>query len=199
MKKDIISRISILFIIVGIILKISNTVINDYKKVYDEKNARLIIDSMNDNSHASINHVYKTNIINNYIAVLEIPKIGLRKGLFFPNSKNNNVSKNIAILKPIQMPSEKNSTFILASHSGTSDVSYFNDLYKLRYKDKVYVYYNNVKYKYMINDYYEEKKTGSIIIKSNSNIKTIVLTTCKPISFNKQLVYIGYLYDEEYL
>ncbi len=84
-------------------------------------------------------------------------------------------------------------------YSGTSDVSYFNDLYKLRYKDKVYVYYNNVKYKYMINDYYEEKKTGSIIIKSNSNIKTIVLTTCKPISFNKQLVYIGYLYDEEYL
>lgn len=198
MKKDIISRISILFIIVGIILKISNTVINDYKKVYDEKNARLIIDSMNDNSHASINHVYKTNIINNYIAVLEIPKIGLRKGLFPPDSNNNDVNKNITILSS-QMPNEEHSTFILASHSGTSDVSYFNDLYKLRYKDKVYVYYNNVKYKYMINDYYEEKKTGSIIIKNNSNIKTIVLTTCKPISFNKQLVYIGYLYDEEYL
>lgn len=196
MKKDIISRISILFIIVGIILKISNTVINDYKKVYDEKNARLIIKNIQSNDKVSLLDKNKSN---SYIAVLEIPKIGLRKGLFFPNSKNNNVSKNIAILKPIQMPSEKNSTFILASHSGTSDVSYFNDLYKLRYKDKVYVYYNNVKYKYMINDYYEEKKTGSIIIKSNSNIKTIVLTTCKPISFNKQLVYIGYLYDEEYL
>ena len=196
MKKDIISRISILFIIVGIILKISNTVINDYKKVYDEKNARLIIKNIQSNDKVSLLDKNKSN---SYIAVLEIPKIGLRKGLFFPNSKNNNVSKNIAILKPIQMPSEKNSTFILASHSGTSDVSYFNDLYKLRYKDKVYVYYSNVKYKYMINDYYEEKKTGSIIIKSNSNIKTIVLTTCKPISFNKQLVYIGYLYDEEYL
>ena len=196
MKKDIISRISILFIIVGIILKISNTVINDYKKVYDEKNARLIIKNIQSNDKVSLLDKNKSN---SYIAVLEIPKIGLRKGLFFPNSKNNNVSKNIAILKPIQMPSEKNSTFILASHSGTSDVSYFNDLYKLRYKAKVYVYYNTVKYKYIINDYYEEKKTGSIIIKSNSNIKTIVLTTCKPISFNKQLVYIGYLYDEEYL
>ena len=158
MKKDIISRISILFIIVGIILKISNTVINDYKKVYDEKNARLIIKNIQSNDKVSLLDKNKSN---SYIAVLEIPKIGLRKGLFFPNSKNNNVSKNIAILKPIQMPSEKNSTFILASHSGTSDVSYFNDLYKLRYKDKVYVYYNNVKYKYMINDYYEEKKTGN--------------------------------------
>lgn len=198
MKKDIISRISILFIIVGIILKISNTVINDYKKVYDEKNARLIIDSMNDNSHASINHVHKTNIINNYIAVLEIPKIGLRKGLFPPDSNNNDVNKNITILSS-QMPNEEHSTFILASHSGTSNVSFFNKLNKLRYGDKVYVYYKGIKYKYMIFDYYEEKKTGSIFIKGNSDKKAIVLTTCKPFGFNKQLVYIGYLYNIETL
>lgn len=195
MKKDIISRISILFIIVGIILKISNTVINDYKKVYDEKNARLIIKNIQSNDKVSLLDKNKSN---SYIAVLEIPKIGLRKGLFPPDSNNNDVNKNITILSS-QMPNEEHSTFILASHSGTSNVSFFNKLNKLRYGDKVYVYYKGIKYKYMIFDYYEEKKTGSIIIKSNSNIKTIVLTTCKPISFNKQLVYIGYLYDEEYL
>ena len=195
MKKDIISRISILFIIVGIILKISNAVINDYKKVYDEKNARLIIKNIQSNDKVSLLDKNKSN---SYIAVLEIPKIGLRKGLFPPDSNNNDVNKNITIISS-QMPNEEHSTFILASHSGTSNVSFFNKLNKLRYGDKVYVYYKGIKYKYMIYDYYEEKKTGSIIIKSNSNIKTIVLTTCKPISFNKQLVYIGYLYDEEYL
>ncbi len=195
MKKDIISRISILFIIVGIILKISNAVINDYKKVYDEKNARLIIKNIQSNDKVSLLDKNKSN---SYIAVLEIPKIGLRKGLFPPDSNNNDVNKNITIISS-QMPNEEHSTFILASHSGTSNVSFFNKLNKLRNGDKVYVYYKGIKYKYMIYDYYEEKKTGSIIIKSNSNIKTIVLTTCKPISFNKQLVYIGYLYDEEYL
>ena len=195
MKKDIISRISILFIIVGIIHKISNAVINDYKKVYDEKNARLIIKNIQSNDKVSLLDKNKSN---SYIAVLEIPKIGLRKGLFPPDSNNNDVNKNITILSS-QMPNEEHSTFILASHSGTSNVSFFNKLNKLRNGDKVYVYYKGINYKYTIFDYYEEKKTGSIIIKSNSNIKTIVLTTCKPISFNKQLVYIGYLYDEEYL
>ena len=199
MKKDIIGRIGILFVIVGIILEISNTVINDYKKVDDEKNAQLFIDSMSDNSNASINHTNKTNIINNYIAVLEIPKIGLRKGLFSPDSEKNNVNRNVTILSPIQMPNEQRSTFILASHSGTSNVSYFKSLNKLKYMDKVYIYYKGIKYKYIIYEYYEEKKTGSIFIKSNSDKKTIVLTTCKPFGFNKQLVYIGYLYDIEVL
>ena len=198
MKKDIKVIISISIIIVGIILGISNAVINDYKKVYDERNARSFIDSMSDNSNASINYANKKNIISNYIAVLEIPKIGLRKGLFSSDSINNNVNRNITILNS-QMPNEEHSTFILASHSGTSSVSFFNRLNKLRYGDKVYVYYKGIKYKYMIFDYYEEKKTGSIFIKGNSDKKAIVLTTCKPFGFNKQLVYIGYLYNIETL
>ena len=198
MKKDIKVIISISIIIVGIILGISNAVINDYKKVYDERNARLFIDSMSDNSNASINYANKKNIISNYIAVLEIPKIWLRKGLFSSDSINNNVNRNITILNS-QMPNEEHSTFILASHSGTSSVSFFNRLNKLRYGDKVYVYYKGIKYKYMIYDYYEEKKKGSIFIKGDSDKKAIVLTTCKPFSFNKQLVYIGYLYDIEVL
>lgn len=198
MKKDIKVIISISIIIVGIILEISNAVINDYKKVYDERNARSFIDSMSDNSNASINYANKKNIISNYIAVLEIPKIELRKGLFSPDSINNNVNRNITILNS-QMPNEEHSTFILASHSGTSNVSFFNKLNKLRYGDKVYVYYKGINYKYMIYDYYEEKKTGSIFIKGNGDKKTIVLTTCKPFSFNIQLVYIGCLYDIEVL
>ena len=60
-----------------------------------------------------------------YIAVLEIPKINLKKGLVDPLSSLNNVDKNIEILKPIEMPDRENHTFSLASHSGTSKVSYF--------------------------------------------------------------------------
>ena len=120
---------------------------------------------------------------NAYIGIIEIPKINLKKGFVNPYSVHNNISKNITILKPFMMPDEKNSTFVLAAHSGNSHVSYFKDIYKLDIDDVVYIYFNNKKYKYKIVKHYEEEKDGTITIKDNSNNKKLVLTTCK--SFNK--------------
>ena len=40
----------------------------------------------------------------NYIAILEIPKINLKRGLFEKTSPQNNVNKNIYILKETTLP-----------------------------------------------------------------------------------------------
>ena len=138
----------------------------------------------------------KANKVINYIAVLEIPKIKLKKGLVSPSSSDNNVGKNITILNPASMPDDDNHTFVLAAHSGSSKVAYFDDLNKLSNSDLVYVYYKNAKYIYKIKDNYSEKKTGSIIIQKDSNESVIVLTSCSK-SNKRQLIYIGKLIGKE--
>ena len=132
----------------------------------------------------------------NYIAVLEIPSIKLKRGLVYYKSKYNNVKYNIQIIEHSQMPDIENSNLILAGHNGTSNVSFFNDLDKLKEDSLVYVYYNNIKYIYKINNNYEVKKDGKVEIIRNRNKTTITLITCKKDSKDKQLVYIGYLVDK---
>lgn len=132
----------------------------------------------------------------NYIAVLEIPSIKLKRGLVDYKSKYNNVKYNIQIIEHSQMPDIENSNLILAGHNGTSNVSFFNDLDKLKEDSLVYVYYNNIKYIYKINNNYEVKKDGKAEIIRNRNKTTITLITCKKDSEDKQLVYIGYLVDK---
>lgn len=132
----------------------------------------------------------------NYIAVLEIPSIKLKRGLVDYKSKYNNVKYNIQIIEHSQMPGIENSNLILAGHNGTSNVSFFNDLDKLKEDSLVYVYYNNIKYIYKINNNYEVKKDGKVEIIRNRNKTTITLITCKKDSKDKQLVYIGYLVDK---
>ena len=83
----------------------------------------------------------------NYIGVLEIPKINLKKGIVDKTSASNNVNKNIYTLKETTLPDEQiNNHIILAGHSGNSYVSFFRNLKKLDMKDKVYFYYKGVKY-----------------------------------------------------
>ena len=132
----------------------------------------------------------------NYIAVLEIPSIKLKRGLVDYKSKYNNVKYNIQIIEHSQMPDIENSNLILAGHNGTSNVSFCSDLDRLKEDSLVYVYYNNIKYIYKINNNYEVKKDGKVEIISNRNKTTITLITCKKDSEDKQLVYVGYLVDK---
>lgn len=76
-----------------------------------------------------------------YIAVLEIPKINLKRGIYAKNSKLNNVNKNVYLLKESNMPNEEKGNYILAGHSGTAYFSYFKNLPKLDIGDVAYVYY----------------------------------------------------------
>lgn len=129
----------------------------------------------------------------NYIAVLEIPTINLKRGLVDPNSYYNNVNYNIQIINSSTFPNIENGNFILAGHNGASYISFFKNLYKLNINDKVYVYYNNVKYEYVIENIYDTNKDGNIEIYRNHEKTTITLITCKKNTKDKQIVYIGYL------
>lgn len=121
-----------------------------------------------------------------YVGVLSIPKINFKKGFYEINNEKNNVNKNIEVLSISKMPNEKGTTLVIAAHSGDSYLGYFKDLYKLELQDEVYVYYQNVKYKYIINNIYELEKEGKINFVKNVNETYLVLTTCA--SYGKQLV-----------
>lgn len=131
-----------------------------------------------------------------YIAVLEIPKINLKRGLVDPSSPENNVSQNIEIIKPVEMPDKENGTFILASHSGSSRVAFFDRIDELEKDDNIYVYYKNQKYIYKVTDYYKQNKNGTIKIRKNKNDRVVVLTTCSH-SNKEQLIYVATLENKK--
>lgn len=133
----------------------------------------------------------KDNIINEYFFELEIPKINLHKEVYNIGNKENNVDKNIELLKPCIMPNNSNSIILLASHNGNSKVSYFRNLHKLNLNDKVIIKYNQKKYVYQIVNIYDINKTGKAIIKRHNYNNILVLITCK--GNNKQTVFISSL------
>lgn len=182
------------FIILGFILVFGYLVYSLSINLNEQIKINKVINNIDTDSHVLNEESTKKKIYLNYIAVLEIPKINLRKGLYNYNSIYNDVDKNIEILDNSKMPNKENSILILASHSGNSSVSYFKNLDKLLNEDSVIVYYNNVKYYYRIIDFYLEKKNGYISMPYFNDGKYIILTTCKD-SLN-QLVYIGKLIKE---
>ena len=132
-----------------------------------------------------------------YIAVIEIPKISLKKGLYRLESKLNNVDKNIQILKGSEYPNIDNSNFILAGHSGTGRNAFFNNIHKLKNNDIVYVFFNGKKYTYEVKCIYDIKKTGTAKIIRDKGVKTVTLITCK--GDNQQTIIIANLLKEELL
>lgn len=132
----------------------------------------------------------------NYIAILEIPSIDLKRGLVDYNSRYNNVKHNIQIIEHSQMPNVENSNLILAGHNGTSGVSFFRNLYKLKEDSLIYIYYDGIKYIYKLNNSYDTSKDGKVEIVRNRYKNIITLITCKRGTKDKQTVFIGYLVDK---
>lgn len=130
-----------------------------------------------------------------YIGVLEIPKINLKRGFLKINDRNNNVNKNIQILENSTMPDSDGGLLVIAGHSGSGRVAFFKNLYKLKKDDQIYVYYENIKYIYEVINTYEETKDGDIAIEKNSE-STLVLTTCSQTDKTKQVVVISKLINK---
>lgn len=199
---------SLLLIVIGSFL-----IFFKYYQIYtDYKKEQILIDNFieeqkdytnnNEISKETEEIVEEENIEENipkitekFIAVIEIPKIDLRKGLYSKNSSLNNVNKNIKILKESSMPNEIKENFILASHSGSSKVAYFNNLKKLNINDIAYVYYEGGRFAYKLVNVYEIKKTGKANIIRNASKTTMTLITCIT-GTNKQIVYIFELMED---
>ena len=131
-----------------------------------------------------------------YYAILEIPKINLTKGLVSPDSKDNNVNKNIYIASNSIFPEDNEiSHIILAAHSGYNCIAYFKDLNKLVSNDEIYLYYNSKKYTYEVALSYEIIKNGYLAYNTR-DVSDLYLITCLK-NTNKQIVYVANLIKEE--
>lgn len=160
--KRIIFIISSLSLIIGITIK------------YNLKDKTIRIEKQNINSISN----YIEHRKSEYLAILEIPKINLKRGL----KENTNVNEDIVIL---DINKFKKNIIVLASHSGNCDICYFNRLDELLINDKIYLYKDNVKYIYQINKIKELKKnTFKIEEKQNS----ITLITCSKLKEDIQII-----------
>lgn len=139
----------------------------------------------------TVSNTLKVNNSNNYLAIIEIPKISLRRYLYDINSKQNDVDKNIEVLKSSDMPLVKGGNLILAGHNGNTSAGHFRNLHKLVLNDEIIIYYNDVKYVYKVSKIYDVLKTGTVAIKRDKSQSTVTLITC--LGSDRQLVVIGYL------
>ena len=133
----------------------------------------------------------------NYIGVLEIPKINIKRGFLNIKDKGNNVNKNLQVIKGSDMPNVKNGNLIIAAHSGNSYISYFKNLHKLSNDDVAYVYFNNIKYTYKVAGKYDAEKNGKVTIHRDNKKNTLTLITCSQNDKTKQIFYILELESEE--
>ena len=133
-----------------------------------------------------------TNIVNTYyIGVLEIPKIGLKRGFLDIYDPANNINQNVTVLKNSTFPDQENSNLILAAHSGSAYISFFNNLYLLNKGDAASIYYKQKKYNYIITDIYTQPKVGKLAIMKRTTKNTLTLITCTNNDSTTQTVYIA--------
>ena len=124
---------------------------------------------------------------NQPIGSIKINKINLIQPLYKVESKENTIEKNVTILKESSSPEEENSILILAAHSGTGKIAYFEDLDQLEIQDEIEIIYNQKNYYYEVKEIWEEKKNGFIHINKEEK-KQLILTTCSPKKENYQLI-----------
>lgn len=190
-----------LFILIGTCLIIFDNYSN-YKisKIEEQKVEEFFVEDIIEEIEEPVEVVEEKNkenkLINyNYVAVIEIPMINLKKGLVSKDSNYNNVNYNIEILDESDMPNIENGNFILAGHSGSGRLAFFKRLNELKLGDETYIYFNGIKYIYKVTNIYDIEKTGTAIVKRNYSTTTLTMITCRT-NTNKQIVIISELVDK---
>lgn len=120
----------------------------------------------------------KADARDNYIGYLEVPDVGIKRGFVSPDSKYNKIGYNVTIVKGSTMPDVDKGNFILAAHRGSSKVSFFENLYKVKVGSYAYVTYNGKKYTYKLVETYEVPKVGKITISRDGSKTALTLITC---------------------
>lgn len=128
-----------------------------------------------------------------YYGILEIPRIGLKRGFYNLDSRYNNIEYNVTMVEGSSMPNVEKGNLILMAHSGDSYISYFAYLYRLSVGDYAYVTYQGTKYKYQLVNIYDVPKNGNVEIIRSYNKTTLTLITCTKDNDSSQTVYIAEL------
>lgn len=194
-----------IFIIIGILLVIVGItvyVVSFMKQLNADNEVKINIDEYLENTTVSELVTSSDDEIEvrdekETLMILEIPKISIKRNIYYQDSKYNSVEYNIQILKDSDMPDIKNGNVIFASHNGNSKVSFFKKLYKLSLNDEIILYYDGYKYIYKLSKIYDINKDGTAEIYRNNNVNCITLITCKKNIKDKQEVYIGYFDRKE--
>ena len=127
-----------------------------------------------------------------YFGVLEIPRIGLKRGFYNVGSKYNDIQYNVTMKNGSTMPSAGYGNLVLIAHSGDSYISYFAYLYRLNVGDDCYITYNGVQYHYQIVNIYNVNKTGLMVMNWEPEVMTLTLITCTKDSDTLQTVYVAH-------
>ena len=132
-----------------------------------------------------------------YLGIIDIPKIGLYKGFYDKNSSLNNVKFNLYVLPESNYPDINRGNLMIAGHSGNYNNSYFANLYQLITGDSIIIHYNNLKYTYKIVNIYYEEKDGDVRIFRNKEVNVLTLITCTKDDNTKHTIYIAELSNVE--
>lgn len=123
-----------------------------------------------------------------YLGVLEIPKLNLKRGFYEYKNPKNTVEKGLEIINQNCLPYEPCS-FIIASHSGTSNISFFKNLDKLAINDTAILYYEKNQKEYRLKEILHQEKKGTITLPEKKEPE-LVLTTCNKEKDNMQDIYL---------
>ena len=124
------------------------------------------------------------------LMTLIIPKINFEGKIYNKDSKQNNIDKNIIIMKESNMPDEDNGMIIIGGHSGYGKYAYFKELNKLEINDEIIINYFGNTYTYHVVEYHLDSKDGSISINNVNKKNKLFLFTCNPNDKNNYLVYV---------
>ena len=125
----------------------------------------------------------------NYIGYLEVPDVNIKRGFVSPDSKYNTIGYNVTIIKGSSFPDVPRGNFILAAHRGSSKVSFFENLHKVKIGSKAYVTYNGKKYTYKLIETYELPKTGTLTLRRDGSKTALTLITCSKTNKKVQIVF----------
>ena len=128
-----------------------------------------------------------------YLAVLEIPKIGLKRGFYNVDHKYNNIEHNVTMVGGSTLPDVPNGNLILMAHSGDAYISYFAYLYRLEVGDTATITYAGNTYRYQITQIYDVPKNGIVPLRRNYNRTTLTMITCTKDNDSAQTVYVAEL------
>ena len=193
--RNFIKNLGLILVILGhyyfcgyVLAEVHGTESNDFPVVLDKSNEK----KDDENNLGTESKVLKNEVLEDeYLGIISIPKIGLRKKLYDIGSYRNDVDRNIEVLDSSKMPDVMGGNFILAAHNGNTSLGYFRDLHKLKVGDEVTIDYKNKNYVYEVSKIYDVLKTGEVAIKRDKSQSTITLITC--LGNDRQLVVIGYL------
>ena len=159
----------------------------------EEKPVKKEENSSNDSSKDNNNNNNYVINYDKYYGVLEIPRIGLKRGFYNLGNRYNNIEYNVTMVEGSSMPDVNNGNLILMAHSGDAYISYFEYLYKLSVGDMAYITYKGNKYSYKIVNIYNVEKNGRVTIYRNYDKTTLTLITCTKNDDSSQTVYIAEL------